>query len=800
MSRIIYAACALLCAGLSLAQPASISLGGSCVTAKCAHALVTSRRLRRSLLPSSSTTDYFANNKLTFPATAVPSVARFFNVSYQNTFKLVTDLRTTPAKVYVLVQARPGAAAARRHRRRPRNPPALTRRLAVRRSHAQPGRAGVCQPAVQRVDGGVLHGASCLALASRVPFLEADSRRGCAPTQIPVTSVASGDTTVLQYLELLGLYSSFSVLDMTYVTSPCLQKLAQCGAVTVASSASNPVTYGPGSAWLAATAGVQMVLTDSFGTAGTGTAKDVNVDASFDPGLLNRGEWVKFVSLFFNAEAAANALFAVDVTSVAALQAATSASLGASPPPVVAFTSFLPLQFRDAYYHGTSLETSNSPYKLQLVQYAGGTVLAQANASGGSTFVGTDLGGSNSDDFFASAASFRASLANVSVLIDESYAPLPQAYTFTTFLNNYGFTAADISSGAFPFLSHRRVFREDKALSLGAFGGVGINFDEAFIAEPVAAAADFQAAINPAASPPGFSTRWLRNIAAGEVPAVLRASQCAVPAVDALCGGATTYGAVQNVKVAPSATPGAAANATASSIAQAVISTLPVGATAAVFVEDWPVSFRLTLSSSPPNGSSTSASTTSASSTTPPLLPDGLDAFLGALSGLLTFPVSGSVASSSNASASSPAVAVLALTATSMGGNALGAAAAAELLATLANATALLPMIVSAATVGNNGTSASGVRSVSVTSASVAADLSIAVTGVAAAAASTSLAARIASGRLDAALAAAGVASPSLPSPPAASSGAARADLAPFQPAFAVAAAALVAAVVAGLL
>ena len=42
-------------------------------------------------------------------------------------------------------------------------------------------------------------------------------------------------------------------------------------------------------------------------------------DASTDPGILGRAEWLKFLSLFFNAEATANARFDEEVAEINAV-------------------------------------------------------------------------------------------------------------------------------------------------------------------------------------------------------------------------------------------------------------------------------------------------------------------------------------------------------------------------------------------------------------------------------------------------------------------------------------------------
>ena len=44
-------------------------------------------------------------------------------------------------------------------------------------------------------------------------------------------------------------------------------------------------------------------ITNSWGTGASNTDKDVVMAASLDAGLLHSAEWIKFISLFFNAEA-----------------------------------------------------------------------------------------------------------------------------------------------------------------------------------------------------------------------------------------------------------------------------------------------------------------------------------------------------------------------------------------------------------------------------------------------------------------------------------------------------------------
>jgi hypothetical protein len=57
------------------------------------------------------------------------------------------------------------------------------------------------------------------------------------------------------------------------------------------------------------------------GVRGGAQAIDVKFDAATDPGILARAEWLKFLSLFFNAEATANAKFDEEVAEIDAVTA-----------------------------------------------------------------------------------------------------------------------------------------------------------------------------------------------------------------------------------------------------------------------------------------------------------------------------------------------------------------------------------------------------------------------------------------------------------------------------------------------
>lgn len=130
--------------------------------------------------------------------------------------------------------------------------------------------------------------------------------------------------------------------------------------------------------WTSAVSNVDLVLTDKWGTGASGTdkvrfahgphlfdddlplrtqlwrlwagvrliptrnwsnfhAQDVAFDATVDPGLLNRAEWIKFLALFFNAESEANALYRSDEAGVQSVTSASAAlsTAATGPKPLV---------------------------------------------------------------------------------------------------------------------------------------------------------------------------------------------------------------------------------------------------------------------------------------------------------------------------------------------------------------------------------------------------------------------------------------------------------------------------------
>lgn len=544
------------------------------------------------------------------------------------------------------------------------------------------------------------------------------------PRQIPITSLASGSTTALNYLELLGVQGAIKVLDMTYVTSPCLQRLAECGQITHASSAS--VDYMPTSTWLAATSGVQMVLTDAYGTGATYTARDVSLDASFDMGLQARGEWIKFVSLFFNAEATANTYYASLSASLSADLSTAQALLQAAPSaaPSVAFVAY------NSYESGWQMY--NATYKTQIVASAGGVFAPMPTAAQGADY--TDYAFTYGA-LFTNVTAFKAALRGVQVLVDEtaSNPGSPQTYTWQSFLGVMAFTPADLTSGAYPFLTNSRVFRYDKAVNDGAYGDYGLDWFANAVSQPQLVVNDFLTALYPdTPAARAATTTWLRNLALGQPVQVVTSAQCgdASGAISTLCGGPSAYVTLPRLNVT---------TFTPTALQTAVLALLPAGTAAQVAITDFPIAAQLSLS-----GPSLS-------------LPQGTLAFLGGLGLSLGFPVvtADAYAQTAVVGAGRRLLGSLSLNIVITG---LGkqAATAAALLATLGNSTALLAAAQAAGATGTTGAQATNVQ--------VSAVATVTVTGTNANAGLATLNTAVASGSLNTALVHAGVAQAAPPS------------------------------------
>ena len=184
--------------------------------------------------------------------------------------------------------------------------------------------------------------------------------------EVPVKTIASMSTSYLPFLDELGLLDRLvAVDDTTYVNNPTVVKMGEEGKlISVGYGASVNVeklldlhpalimTYGSGSPDYDAhpvllKAGLKVVVNAEW--------------TEHSP--LGRAEWGKFMALFFNREADAEALFASTVQRYEALKAKAAA------------TTSKPTVFTDTEYQGTWYVAGGQSFAARFMADAGATYL-----------------------------------------------------------------------------------------------------------------------------------------------------------------------------------------------------------------------------------------------------------------------------------------------------------------------------------------------------------------------------------------------------------------------------------------
>jgi len=339
---------------------------------------------------------------------------------------------------------------------------------------------------------------------------------------IPLQEIATESTVQLSFLEALGVADRVRFVS-SYAVGACWQKALGCNAGYAGQW---------GNATLRATqdAAVTAVLSDCTPPCHEGEDPNViHFSASQDVGPLHTAEHIKFLAAFFNKEAEANSIFAGTVEAYNDLMTAP-----ASSSPKVAWVS------KDSY--GSRFVLSLATYKTNFVTDAGGRNIGEdeVRSSAGSNLQVTDaVAGSPGSgqtlslgfsDFAggipAAAAAFVAALADVDVIIDETYASVPSDYNMESFLSEFGIT----SDSTLPAIVGQKVFRLDGTLSESG----GMDWFESRLAHPQWVLQDLARAFRGE----GETFQYLRNIATGETPHVVEVAHCTtqLPA----CGDVTS--------------------------------------------------------------------------------------------------------------------------------------------------------------------------------------------------------------------------------------------------------------------
>jgi hypothetical protein len=269
-----------------------------------------------------------------------------------------------------------------------------------------------------------------------------------------------------------GPVGKFAILDVVdrqkYVTNlashPCLQKALGCDDTMMAAG------WGEDAKLAEQIESVDGFFRD-YGNAAS--EKTIAVHSYLDPHVLNRAEWIKFVAAFFNKEDVAEKHMEEEEKKWETL---TKEGASHSTTPRVAFIG--------ASSWSGEYQISLAAYKMSLVAAAGGKSFATSDFSSMEHAVITGTTnptiGFNMTDPAAKAA-YQAALADVDVLIDETYHWDPASYNAESFATNFGFDGAGAT-----------IFREDGVLNPNG----GMDWFEGAYANPSVLLSDLVAAIH----------------------------------------------------------------------------------------------------------------------------------------------------------------------------------------------------------------------------------------------------------------------------------------------------------------
>ena len=341
---------------------------------------------------------------------------------------------------------------------------------------------------------------------------------------IPVEGVALPGLTPVTFLEMLDLRDAIELLDPTYVHSPCLQHLEETEQIDTTKDEYGTTTWADRAA---AHEDVQVVFTDSWGTGASGTDKDVVFDATADPGALARAEWIKFISVFFNAEEKANLYFAREKAAFEATSASTaslSASLYGGESASAGKTCAWVQKYDDWYTGATEYHVSYTTYKQELCVGAGMTPAVDAADLALTTPAYKMV--------FTSLDDFHAKLKTYDVIIDETYQWDVVNAAKDVVLNSLGVDPDDVSASLKPgaLLLRTDGHVTDAVTNLTDANGNAMDWYESAVARPALVLADLAHRAWPEdiAAPPAGCARYFRDVLAGEMPVVNGKDECDV--------------------------------------------------------------------------------------------------------------------------------------------------------------------------------------------------------------------------------------------------------------------------------
>ncbi|KAG0171299.1 hypothetical protein DFQ28_010792 [Apophysomyces sp. BC1034] len=312
-----------------------------------------------------------------------------------------------------------------------------------------------------------------------------DLANGTEVYQIPVTKVAALETTVVPYLEMLGVANTISVIqDGSFVASACFEKRLAQNQITDLSATNQTLR-------IEQLKSVQVQFGVNTASADLVANTSVTSAEAYEPTALGRASWLAYYALFYNLEASVNQMIPAMFDNYNRLK---KAAANYNPKPLVAWTVY---NAPDQYNNNTaSWGISTVSYKAGLTADAGGRILSPSTTT------------------FSSADAFLAAIADVDVLIDETYI----AKNLTDVLNNYKIT----DESKYKFLKNKALYREDGILTQTG----GYDWFEAPMAMADALLEDVINAINPSAPSKDYQRHWLRNVATAEPIKYVSAANC----------------------------------------------------------------------------------------------------------------------------------------------------------------------------------------------------------------------------------------------------------------------------------
>eukprot|EP00891_Asterochloris_glomerata_P001563 jgi/Astpho2/1563/Aster-x1015 len=353
---------------------------------------------------------------------------------------------------------------------------------------------------------------------------KAQFAKGAKFFPIPLKTVIASDNTSYAFLDVLNVTDRV-VSTSNATTSPCGQLLTLCNQTAPSDEQLSGTVDTSAMAVIAPTA-----HTDS---------QVLAFSADQATGPLQAAEWIKFLALFFNKDAAAEQQFNATAT---AYNATAGQYSSGSRAPVVAWISRVS---SDGGALGMSPVTSkmqpavrcpSHPSRPHWTGDAGGQLNQKYLVSSSSGGVQPSPHDVENDLWFSwtqpnafgsqkdAATAFHTFLQGVDIVVDETVAANPAAYNTSSFLSNFDIDAS-AAMQTYNFLQNKKIFRVDGLVS-NSSGSFSLDWSQGALAKPDQALLDMVRAVQPTGTLPGHNATWLRNIAQNESVTISTPFQC----------------------------------------------------------------------------------------------------------------------------------------------------------------------------------------------------------------------------------------------------------------------------------